>query len=789
MFSFPMCRLGNVGNCMNNCSHDIPLTDKYESVIGVVVPSSLNVIQVADINDISTCISLCVSPHLTAIKQLENTKSVMTLVSYFRSKVQAHYIVSSATVYVRKDCDPTPLISQVMKKYSQQLLDLRIFSQHLPSLHWKFPHHTQQDYLTKMENHAKGEVWFPVPDPNKQHPHWTMTATLKGGIINAVDVMMTIQTFCTFINELSDQEKTLIITNNEDSTKHWLSLLESKNTWCVNAVEDLNLEKLQTSHIVLVSSLFLHTKYQVFLQTVLKDKNVQSEEQLYECNQRQPLGLSHSPLSLIRWNRVIFQDVLKYFKNPHTWFKTDFKWGMTKYTKFHVEIVTIHRFVVALLQFCYGLGSSRSYCTVNLSCPTIRFLLENCIFRFDQADFIPCVGGKMCLGNKWEQVHIQPGDWETTLFDRLNRKLPLLSHEIFWLDPLHVINQEDILETRTADEFYEAYIHPLLEQVDECQHIHHSNLAKLQRVYAEILKIVKYIQHPEVYFTQELITNLQDFINVTHGNVRSRRPLNKEVHDLLSSLFQMHVRSLSNRVQTTKEGETLLKIVKSRRNFANHQWKEQHPQNCMICFEAPAVICLTTCLHLFCKDCLLIAEPNNVKTCPCCKTLCHASELTRINFENKQESVINLHTMRPTAVMTWLTEELDERHGGANLLIFSTICAARVCAHLLKKKYGSKVFVWKHQEQEIAPKPTIILTGLVKEFSLTMILPRFKKVIIFNTERSGDQKKTLQCHTLVKACPFANVKTVYTGEFSIAVKGEEVVMDCRPLDNIASHLD
>jgi hypothetical protein len=326
-----------------------------------------------------------------------------------------------------------------------------------------------------------------------------------------------------------------------------------------------------------------------------------------------------------------------------------------------------------------------------------------------------------------------------------------------------VINQGDILETQTANEFYESYIHPLLQQVDEFQHTHHSNIAKLQRDYAEILKIVKYIQHPEVYFTQELITNLQDFINVTHVNVRSRRPPNKEVHDLLLSLFQIHVHSISKLVQKTKEDETSLKNVKSRMNFANHQWKEQQPQNCIICFDAPAVICLTTCLHLFCKDCLLIAEPNNVKTCPCCKTLCHSSELTRINFENIQESVINLHTMRSTAVMTLLMQEMEEKHGGTTLLIFSTICAARVCAHLMRKKYGSKVFLWRHQEQEIAPKTTIIVTGLVKQFSLTMILPQFKKIIIFNTETSdilkfNDEKKTLQCHTLVNACPFANVK-------------------------------
>jgi hypothetical protein len=113
--------------------------------------------------------------------------------------------------------------------------------------------------------------------------------------------------------------------------------------------------------------------------------------------------------------------------------------------------------------------------------------------------------------------------------------------------------------------------------------------------------------------------------------------------------------------------------------------------------------------------------------------------------------------------MTLLMQEMEEQHGGANLVIFSTICAARVCVYLLKKKYGSKVFLWRHQDQEISPTSTIIVTGLVKHFSLTMILPQFKKIIILNTQNSdifkfNDEKKSLQCHTLVNACPNANVK-------------------------------
>ena len=796
MFSFSLCQY----NCGNNCNHEIHQlqSDNYESIVGIVVPTTLHKIQVADMNDQSISILLRIVPQLVIIKRIEQfcKKDILILVSYFHPQENStcqNVFVSSATIYARKDCVDVKvlkIIDFLLNTHVQDLIKLDIFDQRTPSPNWNLKlcnlHQSlnhlefQQEYIANMEINSKESIRFPLPDPKKKRNYWGVTVTLKGAIINSDDVFVTIQNFCHYINahKYKHTEKTLIITNNDDSTKVWISCFSKSNKIiCVNNIQDLNIESLKTANIVLVRSSFLYSiQYKEFIENILKEHNLESEEQLYEWSQRYQLcGLL--PLSTLHWNRIIFQDILKYFKylqnlkslknGTLTWFKSNFMWGITKYTKYHLDIVTIHRFVVALLQFCYGQVSMCNLelnLELNLACPTIRFLLKNCVFRFDYTEFVPCIdtsSSKNTNKTKITQMSIQPGEHETLLWNRLNLVLSPMLEEVFWLDPLHVVTQEDILKTNTAEQFYSQYIEPLSQNANKWQLKSLSNVAELQIIHTEMVKIVKYINTQHLQIMKEITTKLQQFVDIKSTCTQFRRVRNKEVNDLLTSLFQLQVDSIGEKLLVTKHDDTVLKDINSRIKFANHKWEETKPQICVICYDAPAVVCLSTCFHFFCKNCILKAEPNNVKTCPCCKTLCHASELVQINFNNVQETIINLHNFKKTFLTTLLIQEMSDF--GINLIIFSTIYAARVCAHIMKRYYGSKVHLWKHHEQDIPTHCSIIITGLVKSFSLTMVLPHITKVIVFGGLKGQnlkfkDDKKTLQCQTLVSACSCASVK-------------------------------
>lgn len=165
---------------------------------------------------------------------------------------------------------------------------------------------------------------------------------------------------------------------------------------------------------------------------------------------------------------------------------------------------------------------------------------------------------------------------------------------------------------------------------------------------------------------------------------------------------------------------------------------------CIICYDQPARVFLSNCLHSFCRACLLRAEPSLYKTCPCCKVT--SSKLIHVT---NQEDRAGVGRTFYTPMFSQLCELISNHLENCTLVLCLTRAIALLCHRLLNREFKDLVstHMWMPNR--------IILGSLTKSYSATVVISKVKHIIVLGGSSLdfGCAKKKLQARILIDACP------------------------------------
>lgn len=513
------------------------------------------------------------------------------------------------------------------------------------NLVWNFSHRVWETKSTKLSSTGGAQ---------NVDPH--AYATASGSVLNVFDVQNALRQLVVFLSSAStnvstasSQGKTLIVVSYPSTATYLQTELKGL---CALESDDLETLEVESNQFVIVT-------LEVFKENRVPDYEARRFSHKCSCG--------HPPFKAVlqsyQWERVVFTDWTEYATNLVKGFefppiRSKFRWGIARRHDFNPELgVSLHRFLPVLLQFCYSeqfmdsLFNFASCWRPDLHCPQVQTLLRNCLLNFVPDEFVPKMATGSTKVRNLAEIRFTPTDQEHFLVQNMIRGLDATEKELFWVNPQEInLNQMDLIQFCKPEEFDQAFIQPLL--------LRETHLTEnIKACKKKILKCVSQLRTCSLYVTFTPETLLEDILeslrevnievdddvkessststSVNDNDVENHEDskteeqggsssfyVNGQVGNLILALTANVHATVTKQLKEFARYQTALKQVAPLRKFGQvlcDESKRPKIDVCPICFDRPASVFLAPCFHFFCRRCLVQAEPDHVKKCPCCK--------------------------------------------------------------------------------------------------------------------------------------------------------------------------